>query len=249
MSKNESEMFSNKTPVLTFDTDWAPDYAIDYVVKKLEKWNIRATWFVTHDSQVIQKLKNNSLFEVGIHPNFRENSTQGKSVDEVLRNMKKIAPNAKSTRMHGLLQSTDILLKLNQYDIENDVSILLDHQSFLRPYYSNYYQITRIPYFWEDDLEMLSHRDWEDVEKYFSLTGLKIFDFHPIHIFLNSSTMETYEKIKLNGYPKIDESQLLKHRNEDVGVDTFFEKFLEKLNNFETFTITEISEMFKKNKD
>ena len=58
MSKNESEMFSNKTPVLTFDTDWAPDYAIDYVVKKLEKWNIRATWFVTHDSQVIQKLKN-----------------------------------------------------------------------------------------------------------------------------------------------------------------------------------------------
>ena len=72
----KSNIFNEINPLLTFDTDWAPDYTIDYVSEKLEKAKIKSTWFITHDSPAIQRLVNNPLFEVGIHPNFLSNSTQ-----------------------------------------------------------------------------------------------------------------------------------------------------------------------------
>ena len=40
---------------LTFDVDWAPDFAIDFVARKLVRDHVRATWFVTHDSPGIRR--------------------------------------------------------------------------------------------------------------------------------------------------------------------------------------------------
>lgn len=240
----ESEIFNHIQPILTFDTDWAPDYVIDYVSKKLEKLKIKATWYITHDSPAIRRLQNNALFEIGLHPNFHINSSQGKGVDEILKNLKKIAPDAKSIRTHGLLQSSEILLKFNKYGIENDVSILLSGEPFLKPHYSKYLKIIRIPYYWEDDIHMIEGDEWEDVKKYFFISGLKIFDFHPIHIFLNSNGMEKYNELKLNGYPKIDKKLLLKYRNKFAGTNMFFENLIKNLNKRKTHTINDISQVF-----
>ena len=64
--------------VLTLDTDWAPDFVIDFVAKQLVAYQVRATWFVTHASPAVERLSQHSdLFELGIHPNFLPGSTHG----------------------------------------------------------------------------------------------------------------------------------------------------------------------------
>ena len=198
---------------------------------------------MTHDSPAIKRLKKNTLFEIGIHPNFSNYSTQGKNVEDILKKMKSIVPNAKSIRTHGLLQSSEILLKFKKYGIKNDVSILLHEESFLKPHFSKYFDLIRLPYYWEDDIEMVNG-DWQNVRKHFSVSGLKIFDFHPIHIFLNSKTMEKYEKVKIKGYPRIEQKLISKYRNEGIGVNSFFEKLISNVCNSKTYTINDISEIF-----
>jgi len=244
-SHKELDIFNEINPILTFDTDWAPDYMIDYISDKLKKLKIKSTWFITHNSPAIQRLQNNSLVEVGIHPNFLNNSTQGNNINEILKNLKKIVPDAKSIRTHGLLQSTEILLKFHKYGIENDVSILLDNQPFLGMHYSKYFKIKRFPYYWEDDVEITYKHNWEDAEKHFLVSGLKIFDFHPVHIFLNSNSLNNYNKLKIHGYPEVKENEIQKYKNNTTGINTFFENLIKRLTNKKTHTITDISKMFK----
>lgn len=59
-----------KTIYLTFDIDWAHDTILEYTVDLLEKHEVAATFFVTHDTPVLNRLRDNPLFELGIHPNF-----------------------------------------------------------------------------------------------------------------------------------------------------------------------------------
>ena len=245
-ANKELDIFNEINPILTFDIDWAPDYIINDISNRLKKLKIKSTWFVTHDSSAIQKLKKNSLIELGIHPNFFSNSTQGKNIDEILRNLKKIVPNAKSIRTHGLLQSTEILSKFQKYGIKNDVSILLENQPFLGIHYSKYFKIKRFPYYWEDDVEIKNKIDFNDSENHMYIQGLKIFNFHPIHIFLNSASMTNYNKLKINGYPKIKESEILKFKNKKKGINTFFDNFINGLTDKKTHTITDLSKILKK---
>ena len=64
---------------LTFDIDWAPDWAIDLTAGILREREVRATWFVTHESPAVDRLREDSeLFELGIHPNFLPGSTQAR---------------------------------------------------------------------------------------------------------------------------------------------------------------------------
>ena len=65
----------------------------------------QSTWFVTNESTIIDKLKRNSLFELGIHPNFYPSSSQGEDSESILKNLKKIEQHSKSIRTNRLLQS------------------------------------------------------------------------------------------------------------------------------------------------
>ena len=51
------------SPIITLDIDWSPDFIIRNVSKVLRKNNVKATWFVTHESPVLDELRENKLFE------------------------------------------------------------------------------------------------------------------------------------------------------------------------------------------
>ena len=82
--------------VITLDIDWAPDFIVNFVKDILVENNVKATWVVTHNSNHVKELAKIDLFELGIHPNFSHDSTQGKNVGDILSNLKKIIPNSKS---------------------------------------------------------------------------------------------------------------------------------------------------------
>lgn len=238
-----------ENPLITLDCDWVPDFVLEYVAKILTENKIKATWFITNDSPFLTELESNPLFELGIHPNFDITSTQGNSVDEILTNMKKIVPNAVSIRTHNLFQSTPILIKFKEYDIQNDVSLLLYKTPNLQPHYLKYFQLFRLPFFWEDDLEIHEEKSWND-KKLFSITGLKIFNFHPIHIFLNSDDLIPYNTLKTKKEllkTNIDDLKNLINKNE--GVKTMFTNLISYQKNSNTYTISEIKEKITSKND
>src|SRR4051794_10356042 len=96
--------------VVTLDVDWAPDFMIDAAAAALVQHGVRATWFVTHASPAIDRLgERPDLFELGIHPNFREGTTHG---DDPIAHLLEIVPGARCARTHSLLQSTPLLERL-----------------------------------------------------------------------------------------------------------------------------------------
>jgi len=234
-------------PILTLDQDWAPDFLMKYAADILTKKNIKATWFITNDSPILKNLKENPLFEIGLHPNFYSDSTQGSNFDLVLQNLKKLVPEAKSARTHSLLQSNHLLLQFQRYGLENDSSIILHKTKKIIPHYSKFFKLYRFPFFWEDDFEMAENSDWNIEERTFQEEGLKIFNFHPIHIYLNSKIVKKYEIIKNEfGLLNLNENNIQQFINkDDSGTGTFFEQITDWLSNEQTYQIHELKKIYK----
>lgn len=221
---------------ITLDTDWAPDWMIEETLSLLVEQNVKATWFITNDSPALKTLRQyNHLMEIGVHPNFFHNSTQGNNENEILHHVKTIVPEASAMRTHGLYQSTLLLmLASREFNLNIDCSLLLPGQSYLKTHvlHSNGDSIIRVPSFWEDDIEM------GETTPRFCLKdlinpqpGLKIFNFHPIHVLLNSVTMKPYhdllKKIQLN---KIEPKILNTYMNsKEIGTRTLFTQLIEAL--------------------
>lgn len=195
---------------ITLDIDWAPDFVIDFVADLFIENNIKATWFVTHQSKSIERLASYpDIFELGIHPNFLPGSSHGNTTDEVLNHCMKLVPNARSMRTHALVQSTFILSRTTEITpIKYDVSLYLGYHPNLQHVdffwgSTNGSCLKRLPYNWEDDFEMEHpHSNWKG-NNILNVNGIKVFDFHPIHIYLNSSRFETYLGLKKQ-YPSIN---------------------------------------------
>jgi len=189
---------------VTLDVDWAPDCVIDFVAERLVQSGVKATWFITHDSPATRRLMSCPSFEVGLHPNFGPGSTQGGTPREVMTFLRGIAPSAQAVRTHSLIQSSPLLkLMCEDFQVRTDVSLLLPDTPFLTPhrlYFSPTASLVRLPYIWEDDDEMcLPHPVFRLDGKWGSFEGLRILDFHPIHVVLNSRSMQPYENYKRAG--------------------------------------------------
>lgn len=227
-------MFTNDF-ILTLDVDWAPDWVVEYVANLLIKHKVKATWFITHDSLGLNYLKkHNQLFELGIHPNVLPGSSHGVGEEKVLEHIKNIVPEAVSMRTHGLYQSTKFLVKANQkYGIKRDVSLFLPLAESLRPhkFQTQGSDLLRIPYFWEDDREMFMENPlWEISDARLKNKGLKIFNFHPIHLVLNTENFLRYEKLKsIIPIQDWDEKIVKVNYNKGQGPKTLFIGLLELL--------------------
>lgn len=228
-------------PILTFDIDWAPDFILEEIVPILKQYNIKSTWFATHESSIIRELEKDELFEVGIHPNFQKNSSHGRNPEEILIEMTKLFPNAKSVRTHSLFQSSPLLALFHKFGIENDLSLLLENCSSLHPFFSSFFRLYRFPCFWEDDVMMSKNYDLEHFSTFKKISGLKIFNFHPIHIFLNSKNLEKYNEIKTSiGLSNITKSNIQKFINNNTGTKSFFLHLIEFMKGESTYTINDL---------
>jgi hypothetical protein len=183
---------------------------------------------------------------LGLHPNFELNSSHGKNPDDVLQFLKKIIPEAKSIRSHKFFQSSTILNLFQKYGIENDSSILLPHVEHISPHFVKYYNLFRFPVFWEDDVEMAINPTWIWNKNDLKKPGMKIFNFHPIHIYLNSKNFDNYtflkEKIQLKNMSLENSREFINMDNS--GVKTFFETLIETLDS-DTLTIQDIQKKLK----
>ncbi len=186
---------------ITFDVDWAPDYMISYVSDLLIAHGIPSTWFITHHSHAIEQLKRHSdLFELGIHPNFMENSSHGGSVKAVINHCLGLVPAPRTMRTHGYFQSWNILETIAEMTgIEVDCSIYTpraNNAKYFEYFFSSGRKMLRIPTVWEDSLEPLRSDMNFGGEVLENFSGLAVLNFHPVHLFLNTVDPTRYAQFK-----------------------------------------------------
>lgn len=202
---------------LTFDIDWANDDVLNYCIDLLEVNSVKATFFVTHETHVLERLRKSDLFELGIHPNFNfllnGDHRYGKNYKEVIDYYLNMVPDAVSVRSHSLTQSAPIVDEFIRRGLAFDVNLLLMYLSEIElkpiPYYTEGF--TRLPYYWEDDT-YIHYNQKVDIDKLVSRSGLKIFDFHPIHVFLNTSDLRQYDDARPHLH---NTNELINYRNKD----------------------------------
>lgn len=216
---------------LTFDMDWCSDFVLSYCLDILEKKNIAGTFFVTHNTPLLDRIKSNPNMELGIHPNFNfllnGDFRFGENYKQVIDYYLNLVPDAVSVRSHSLVQSSGILDYFHEKGLIFDVNLFIPRNSGiqLKLFKSWSDGQFRVPYFWEDDAHIL-YKDSNSVDHYLSFPGLKVFDFHPIHIYLNTENLARYERIKGDLDNKVVLDKNINQNN--FGIRNFFDNLIEK---------------------
>lgn len=218
-------MGTDKKLYITLDVDWASDEVVLFVFKYIKQLEVPVTFFITHDSSLLQEMRD-SGYELGIHPNFdffSSSGTRHNAVDGIDK-LKKIVPEAVSVRCHSLTKNILLSNLYRESGFTHEANNFIPLQS----------GISVEPYEYPDGLIQIAH-NWGDYyhlragrkvgpEEYLRVAGLKVLNFHPIHLFLNSNNIETYEEAKHFAREHVKLRSFVNKNNE--GTLTFFESLV-----------------------
>lgn len=210
---------------LTIDIDWCCDDVLVETINLIEYSGVYATWFVTHKTHLLNRLRENPKFELGIHPNFNslEGDLKNTNATEILNKILEVVPEAKSIRSHSLTQSSKLLQMFVDKGLTHDCNSFIPEQSGieLKPW-KVWNGLIKVPHCWEDDLAC-QYGNNISLKPILLGKGLKVFDFHPIHIFLNTEHLSRYESTRsIHHHP----NQLIQHKNKNTGIKNLLDTLL-----------------------
>jgi hypothetical protein len=89
--------------------------------------------------------------------------------------------------------------------------------------------LRRVPFCWADDMAIRNPRpNWQPAPA--GSAAIRVFDFHPFHLMLNTTSYATYEKLKrLRPLREWDREFVGTHRSEGEGPATFFAELVETM--------------------
>ncbi|MDC0498913.1 hypothetical protein OAO21_07075 [Alphaproteobacteria bacterium] len=188
--------------IITGDLDWASEDCLDFYLTSLTNLGIKPLVFATHKSNTLLKYFNKNLVDIGLHPNFRKNSTQGCGKEEIIYNLVKLYPKAKIFRCHGFQDSQQILSLFYKKNIFFDSNQLNYMESNIEPI-NKKNKLIRFPVYWSDGMAILKNKNNYTLEKDFQYNklniftdGLKIFNIHPFNYCFNFKNIDQYNKHK-----------------------------------------------------
>lgn len=218
---------------LTFDMDWADDGVLTHFLNLMNDKDLTGTLNVTHKTNVFQG--GGQRLELGIHPNYNS-LLMGNNTDEnymhVLKSMKEIVPDAITMRSHALSSSSIIVSKYSGFGIQYDLNTLIPAYAGLciKPYKAPANaNVVVLPFIFEDDIYL--SQDVRQAPRFFlsdEFEAPRIFNFHPIHLFLNTDQLSTYE----NARPYFSDYEMLETciNRQNYGIKDFFLELVSILN-------------------
>ncbi|HEY1037797.1 MAG TPA: hypothetical protein VGF30_00250 [Bacteroidia bacterium] len=190
--------------IVSFDVDWAIDEAIEECMQYIANAQVKATFFVTHDSPALHKLKNTSHIELGIHPNFDpliNKQPDSLTSNEIINNLKQLVPSASVIRSHGMTHSGRWLPLYKQHGLKYSSQYFMNGVNTIQPF-SHLNGTVEAPVYFADDgfIWEADQSGWDHNLGRFSFTGhpdyLCVYNFHPIHIALNTPGYSFYESTR-----------------------------------------------------
>jgi len=172
---------------LSFDLDWQDNEVLQQTLRLLKSQQIQATFFATHKTRV--KIKGH---ELAIHPYFNQRQSFQASINKLL----KIFPQAEGLRSHNLHIDYEIFSYLERKKFRYDSNYLMYLQEKIRAFkINNFYEL---PIYYLDFYQILTEKKpkFQLASLNLGRPGLKIFVFHPIHIYLNTSNLNQYLQYK-----------------------------------------------------
>jgi hypothetical protein len=235
---------------LTIDADWAGDDAIDHVARMLVDAQVKATWFVTNPGPAVDRLRLfPDLFELGAHPNFREGSTQGDSVTEVLAYCMETVPEARCVRMHGLMESAWIwesILRETPWRIDSTTFLYRYRETMPFALEWKPGRLVRVPFSWTDDVALKrlevdgGKLSMDGLDLAFG-AGARVVAFHPTLVAMNAGSWGKYLAVRgMTPYLHFP----LSIRSEQIGVGDLFRSLLVQL--VETESSVTMSELVER---
>ncbi len=195
--------------------DWASDMVLTDFHELLNELGVCSTVHVTHETPMLDEFRKDENMDLGLHPNYNPLLLEGsaKSAHQVLREIKAIVPEGVSLRSHALTAGSVIAREYENFGIKYELNtfIPVKEGSVIFPYQAPIGKHMVLPFIFEDDLYLIRKNGTVDFLLGDAFTAPRIFNFHPIHLFLNTDTTETYERAR--PYFKDDEN-LIKMRNE-----------------------------------
>lgn len=213
---------------LSFDIDWAHDDILADTINIVRRAGVESTWFVTHDTPILQQLRNLDGAVLGIHPNFNPlldgTSTKSNSTAEkVIRNILSLVPDAQAIRSHSLTQTERLVDQFSQLGLTHISNFFVPHGCGIEPKpFRIWANMVVVPHCWQDNVALRMPLPFPIKTQLNS--GFYVFDFHPIHVFLNTENLDRYEQTR---HLHHDPEKLIKHRYKGQGTRT---RLLELLN-------------------
>jgi len=231
---------------MTGDQDWASDAVIADFVDLFAGYGIRPTLFATNKSALVDELESSGRIELGLHPNFLPGSTHGTDTDSVIKHVTEMYPRARTIRSHHFVDGSGISRAFYQQGILYDSNLCLDLQPNIVPL-RHLSGITRFPVFWNDYVHMTNRGDDWNLERYMPAIlspGLKIFNFHPIHVAANVPNNAYYQTIRTRT-GSLSAAALQEVRHKGPGVRTFLIALLEhlKAKGLKCYSLAELHDM------
>jgi len=222
-----SDLARTRVMCFTTDIEWAPEWAIRETYALADRYGIPLTPFVTHDSPYLSSrlVTREERGDVGVHPNFLQPSTHGKTTEEIIDHVMALWPEARSYRCHCFYDHTRLSRAFADRGFQYESSLCLFLQPFLTPFRSGT-PLLRFPVFWEDDYHTAHRLGWsiESIRDSLELPGLKIINVHPMLVALNCPDDAFYERNRTMYQWHSDGWEGYRHKG--LGVATFFEALL-----------------------
>ena len=207
---------------VTLDVDWARDEIVQTVLEMLQEAGVKATFFATHRSELLMGLED-ERYEVGLHPNFNQSRGDFVGPTEAL---KALYPRAAGGRSHSLATSYPILMGYMASGLVYESNLFLPMHEHLRPA-SRVEGMVSIPLYWYDDTYFSRNSSFGLEDLRLDTPGLKVLGFHPIHVFMNTSSAAHYASYKEHYQ---NPAELQKHVNRrSPGAGTMFRSLLDHL--------------------
>ncbi len=202
--------------VFSLDVDWVSDDILEWTLHLFADEGWPVTVFATHETKLLKQSFNRANIDVGIHPDFFNQTDHAQVIEQLMR----LYPTANGVRSHGLFEYANLMPLYRQFGLQWDSSQLLYLCPHIRPY-RHPSGLVRLPIIWEDDDYFSNEPDWNIAAIGIDQPGVKCFDFHPIHLYLNSYTASQYSFVKENQFAKqaIEEA---KYKGKDKGILSFF---------------------------
>jgi len=228
--------------VISIDADWALQPLLEDTVNLLNDFNLKSTFFITNKID-FSSLKNH---ELAIHPNYEGFSTQ----ETVIKKTLEILPSKKTKgcRSHKFYYNSPLMEIYEKLGIEYDSNYYMPSIKKPEPFFFEWVNVLEIPVFFCDDAHFMKSSKFDLSDINLDDSGVKVFLFHPFHVFMNSDSDQFYEKNKAN-YKNIE--FLSKNKQQEIkGTRNLFLKLLEYIekNDIETRTLTEINDIWRRDK-
>ncbi len=233
----------------TSDMDWASKAALEIQQAIYDKHEIKATYFVTHKSGLIDQWRKAGKIETGIHPNFLKGSSHGKTYDEVIDSVFRFAPGARCFRAHRCFDNAIITEMLAKRGILFDSNLITDCQQDIAPL-KHESGIVRFPCFWEDGIHFKWNRNWDfsQFTRQFSQPGIKIISAHPMITAMNVTSAAAWADLKIKFPPdkwiRMSEAQIKSNTFPGMGPASFLDEMIRFVRS-NKFTIMTMEELFQ----